>query len=182
MKKNINFNIKTQGFFQKNQITELIHNYLNSDKIMNNIIKNNKYKNRYNNNNDCFIHIRLGDVERYNPGFMYYDYIISKLEFDNLYISTDTENHIIINNLKNKYPNLKIYNSSLDDIILFGSTCKYVILSYGTFSAVIGYLSFYSNVYYNKYSEKYAWDYKSKNNMFINKCTKIGNWKEINID
>ena len=34
------------------------------------------------------------------------------------------------------------------ETIQFGSTCKNIILSHGSFSAVIGYLGFYSNIYY----------------------------------
>ena len=36
------------------------------------------------------------------------------------------------------------------DTIQFGSTCKNIILSHGSFSAMIGNLSFYSNIYYPK--------------------------------
>jgi hypothetical protein len=60
-------------------------------------------------------------------------------------------------------------------------TNKYVILSYGTFSAIIGYLSFYSIVYYKTVSEKTAWDWNKPDecDMFNNKKTKIGNWIEL---
>jgi len=65
--------------------------------------------------------------------------------------------------------------------MLFASTCKYVVLSYGSFSAIIGYLSFFSHVYYKKISDKTAWDWNSgdKNNMFNDKYSKIGKWQEI---
>ena len=36
------------------------------------------------------------------------------------------------------------------ETIQFASTCKNVVLSHGTYSGIIGYLSFYSNVYYCK--------------------------------
>ena len=61
-------------------ISDTIHHYLNQDEIVNKIINNNLYKTRYGNNNDCFIHIRLGkSVEKWNPGFEYYDSVLSKL-------------------------------------------------------------------------------------------------------
>lgn len=41
--------------------------------------------------------------------------------------------------------------------IHFGSTCKHVILSHGSFSAVIGYLSFFSDIYYPDYSISQMW-------------------------
>ena len=175
---NIDFNITTNSYFQTNDITNHIHKYLHSEKIMNKIMNNSEYKNRYNNNNDCFIHIRLGDVSNFNPGFEYYDNIISKISFSNLYIATDTQNHEIINKLKNKYSDLKIYDTTLTDIILFGSSCKYVVLSYGTFSAIIGYLAFYSHVYYLKYREKYAWGSPPSCDIFRNKYSKISSWIE----
>jgi hypothetical protein len=175
----VKFNINMQGYFQTKFITSKIHDYLNSDDIMNNIINNNKHGSRYNNNNDCFIHIRLGDVKKWNPGFEYYNNILSKLKFEHLYIATDSPNDEIINKLLSLYPNSSLYDTSLSDIILFGSTCKYVILSYGTFSAIIGYISFYSTVYCLKYCEKYAWDYNDKKyecDMFQFKKTKICDW------
>jgi hypothetical protein len=61
---------------------------------------------RYNNNNDCFVHIRLGDVAIWNPGFDYYDNILMNLDIDNIYISTDTKDHNIIKKLKEKYLNV----------------------------------------------------------------------------
>ena len=149
---------------------------------MKHFIDNNKYKERYNNNNDCYIHVRLGDMERWNPGFKYYDSVLSKIKCENIYISTNDNNHSIIKQIKNKYGNVKIMNDDLHDIFQFGSTCRYVILSYGTFSALMGYLAFYSTVYCLKHSIKYAWDWNLADtcNMFTNKATKIEKW--INID
>ena len=52
----------------------------------------------------------------------------------------------------------------------FGSTCKNIILSHGSFSAIIGYLAFYSNIYYPKYDENKKW----YGDMFS-----INNWIEL---
>ena len=182
-KKNLHYNIRSQGicFYQTKQITNDINAYLNSSKIMDQIVNNNIHKERYNNNNDCFLHIRLGDVSHWNPGFEYYYKIISNIKFDNLYIATDSPDHSIITQLRNRFPKLDIYDTNLPDIILFASTCKYVVLSYGSFSAIIGYLSYYSNVYYKQITNKTAWDWNSGyySDMFNNKTTKIGKWIEI---
>ena len=72
-------------------------------------------------------------------------------------------------------------DTELNDIIIFDSTNKYVILSYGTFSAMIGYLSFYSYVHYITFCEKYAWDWNSNDecDMFLYKKTLISDWIEI---
>jgi hypothetical protein len=63
---------------------------------------------------------------------------------------------------------------NLVDVILFGSTCKNVILSYGSFSGIIGYLSYYSTVYHKKNTKK--WD---DSDMFRDNFTKIGEWIEF---
>lgn len=180
---NIDFNVNIISYCQTKKITDEIHKYLNCDKNMEYFINNNKHKNRFNNNNDCFIHIRLGDVTKWNPGFKYYDYVLSKIDYSNIYIATDNNNHNIIKEIQNKYKNVNIMSNDLINIFQFASTCKYIILSYGTFSAIIGYISFYSIVYYLKFSSKYAWDWYTKDecNMFTNKSTKLKKWIEIDI-
>ena len=75
---------------------------MNLPQNMNQIINNNKFNNRYKTNNDCFIHIRLGDVSEFNPGYEYYDNILSKLKFDNLYVSSDGHGNNIVKKILNK--------------------------------------------------------------------------------
>ena len=150
-----NFN-PCRDFFQTEEITNLIFNYIRSDKIKNNIIKLNKFNKRYNNNNDLFIHIRLSDAKKYNVGVNYYLKCINDLNFDNIYIASDSLNDEIIIYLINKYPNIKLINANEINTIHFGSTCKYVILSHGSFSAIIGYLSFYSTIFYPNIEPKWC--------------------------
>lgn len=181
-KEELKYNVNPgSSYFQTKNISNIIHNYLNQDEQLNKITNNNPYKNRYNNNNDCFVHIRLGDVAKCNPGFEYYDSILSKLMIDTIYIATDSNDHEIIKKLQQKYKNIILMGNDLVDIIQFGSTTKYVILSYGTFSAIIGYIAYYSNIYYKKPEEKYCWDWNSKNecNMFLDKFTKLKKWEEL---
>jgi len=155
---NLIYNLNSDNnYFQTKEITTFIYNYLNSDKIKNNIIDKNPFNNRYNNNNDLFIHIRLGDVERYNPGLEYYLKVINMISYNDLYISTDTKEHYIIKELINKYPQIKIIEYEPVKTIQFASTCKYLILSHGSFSAIIGYLSFYSDIYYSEYQQNKIW-------------------------
>ena len=52
------------------------------------IIEKNPFKERYQNNNDVFMHVRLGDVPYYNPGLNYYLKALSTLNFNKLYISS----------------------------------------------------------------------------------------------
>jgi len=145
------------SFFQTKDISNFLYNYLQSDQIKTKIINKNPNINRYNNNNDLFIHIRLGDVIQYNPGINYYLKAISLIHFNNMYISSDSIDHNIIKEIMNKYPQAIIILKDEIKTIQFASTCKHIILSHGSFSAIIGYLSFYSQIYYPQYDEKYIW-------------------------
>jgi hypothetical protein len=163
------------NFFQTKNITNFLYNYLHSDKIKSNIIDKNPYKNRYQMNNDLYIHIRLTDAVQYNPGIKYYLNAIKNINFDNLYISTDDKNHNIIKEIITVYSNTKNVNIiDYDEVgtIQFASTCKNIILSHGSFSAVIGYLSFFSNIYYPEYHLNKMWH----GDMFS-----INNWIKCNI-
>lgn len=158
---NINFNLNpNRNYFQTKPIANYIYNYLNEPHISNNIKSCNQFKLRYNNNNDVFIHVRLGDVIKFNPGLDYYIKAIDKIkqnsQVDNIYISSDSPNHIIVTTLCSKYKAEKIIESEIKTI-QFGSTCKNIILSHGSFSAIIGFLSFDSNVHYCKYENNKMW-------------------------
>jgi hypothetical protein len=159
---NITYNLNpNNSFFQTKEIFNMIYNYLHSDIIKSNIIEKNKFKERYNNNNDLFIHIRLGDIAHFNPGIDYYlksiKYVKEFKNFDNIYISSDTPTHDIIKKIIEEYPNVNLINYNEIETIQFGSTCKNIILSHGSFSAIIGSLSFYSNVYYPKFQKDKQW-------------------------
>jgi hypothetical protein len=170
---NLDYNLNPNNdYFQTKEITNLLYNYLNTDNIKSNIIKQNKYNNRYNSNNDLFIHIRLTDVAHFNPGIYYYINTIKSIKFDNLYISTDDKNHSLIKSLIKIYPDTNLFISDEISTIQFGSTCKHIILSHGSFSALIGYLSFFSDVYYPEYEENKIW----YGDMFS-----INNWKKSNV-
>lgn len=142
-------------FFQTKNISYLIYRYLHE--INQNIINKNPFNVRYNNNNDAFIHIRLTDCAKYNPGIDYYLKSIEVINFDNLYISTDDKNHIIIHQLIEKYPNAILLNYDEVTTFQFSSTCKNIILSHGSFSAIIGYLAFYSTIYYPEHNIDKIW-------------------------
>ena len=150
-------NIIFNGFFQSIQCSELLYTYFRDHIVKSSIENKNPFKERYNTNNDVFIHIRLGDVISFNPGFTYYDKAISMLEYDNGYISSDSPDHELCKQLLEKYPNLSIINYDEVKTIQFGTTCKNLILSHGSFSAVLGYLGFYSLVYYPEYNKDKMW-------------------------
>ncbi len=145
----INYNVNSDAsYFQTKEITNFLYNYLHKDEIKSKIIDNNPFKTRYNENNDLCIHIRLTDVAHFNPGIKYYINAIKNIIYDNLYISTDDKNNSIIIELLQLYPSSQLIEFDEINTFQFASTCKNIVLSHGTFSAIIGYLSFFSNIYY----------------------------------
>jgi len=150
---NITSNIIVKdNYLQTKEICDKICNYLHTDSIKTIIINKNPFKERNNNNNDLFIHIRLTDTAYLNPGIDYYINTMLTIEFNDLYVSTDDVNHEIIKQILQLYPKTQVINYDEIKTIQFGSTCKNIILSHGSFSAIIGYLSFYSVIYYPNYN------------------------------
>jgi len=153
--KNIYFDKEMYG--QTKEFSFYIKNYIYEDNQKNHIIEKNLFKSRYNNNNDLFVHVRLGDVVQYNPGYVYYDKVLSQLKFERGYISSDLIDHPLCIALMRKY-NLTEINETEVKTIMFASTCKNIVLSNGTFSWLMGLMGFYSNVYYPKIKEQWHGD------------------------
>ena len=153
--KNLNYNLNpNNNYFQTKEISNFLYNHLYN--VKSKIIEKNPFKNRYKNNNDLFIHVRLRDVAHLNPGIDYYLDTIKKINCDTIFISTDDAEHSIIKILL-QHPNAILIKSDEIQTFQFASTCKHILLSHGSFSAIIGYLSFYSTVYYPQYQEKKIW-------------------------
>jgi len=170
----LNYNLNpNNNYFQTKEITNFLYNYLHTDKIKSNIIEHNPFNERYNKNNDLYIHIRLTDVAHFNPGFTYYANAIKNIFFDNLYISTDDNTNNIVKKLLNLYPSSRLINFDEITTFQFASTCKHIILSHGSFSAIIGYLSFFSNIYYPEYELNKIW----YGDMFS-----IDNWIKLSVN
>ena len=112
-------------------------------------MKSNKYRHKYSNNNDLFIHIRLGDVKQKTEQLQkYYIDTIDKLTFDKGFITSDSIDHSLCKKLIQKYK-LEIIDKTEVETIMFGSVCKNIVLSGGTFSWLIGFLALSSsNIYY----------------------------------
>jgi hypothetical protein len=171
---NLNSNLNpNKNYFQTTKITNLLYNYLREDKIKSNIIGSNPFKHRYKNNNDLFIHIRLTDAANFNPGITYYINAIKKINFDALYISTDDKNNYMVKKLLKIYRKSELIDFGEIHTFQFASTCKHIILSHGSFSATIGYLSFFSNVYYPEYMPGKIWH----GDMFS-----IDNWIKLSVN
>jgi len=137
-------NILISGYFQTPTVAKYIKNFIIESKE--NIIKANPYN--YTNNN-VFIHVRLGDIIQFNgqESLSYYNEVLSKIQFEKGFISSDNIKHEYCLYLIDKY-NLTVFEGNEVETIQFGSTCKHIVLSKGTFSWWIGVLSFDSNVWF----------------------------------
>jgi hypothetical protein len=135
----------------------LIHEFMHSEEVKRSIMEANPFKDRYSRNNDMFVHVRLTDAAKFNPGAQYYLDCLRDPLFDNLYIATDQPDHDIIRKILSVYPRASLVNDDEVRTMQFGSTCKNVCLSHGSFSAIIGYLSFFSTVQYPTYIPDKIW-------------------------
>jgi len=142
-------NIIIHGTFKTKVVADLIKNFLLKSKLK--IFNSNtSYYQRYSNNNDLFVHVRLDGIANSNDfePFEYYDQAISKIgSFEKGYISSDSITHPICTKLIRKY-DLNVIELDETGVIQFGSTCKWLVLSKSTFSWFIGVFGFYSTVYY----------------------------------
>jgi len=145
-------------YFQSKRHTALLREWLRSqvDKIR----AANPFAGRYRNNSEVFLHVRLGDVPSYNPGLEYYRAALGRVGASVVgCISSDSPQHPLVQQLVSEYPGLKIvHTEDLVQLIQFASTFAHVILSHGTFSAVIGFLAFDSTVYYAPYNTIWCGD------------------------
>jgi hypothetical protein len=120
----------------------------------------------------------------------YYEDAISKINFTKGYISSDTIEHEFCQKLINKY-NLIPFNSfSPIDVIDFAKNFKNIILSDGTFSWWMGFLSdnskiicnerdykWFGDIFLNEWERLY-WDYDLN---YIEDNTKLLEYKPIKI-
>lgn len=165
-------NIVIRKHHQTPSCAHQIKKYILTPEIRNSIIYRNVFRDRYDHNNDVYIHVRLDDAHGFNPGYEYYDKVLSSITFDNGFISSDGITHTICSSLIDKY-NLKIVDFNYEDnkrenpsyneilTIMFASTCKHIVCSGGTFSWIIGVLGNVaanpSNVYYHSSNRDKIW-------------------------
>jgi hypothetical protein len=127
-----------RDYFQSQEITDIIHRHLKEQK--DHIIDKNTYKERYQHNNDVFLHIRLHHATCYNVGVDYYIHCIKMLDSkmpNNIYIGTDDFNSELIKKIQTLYPKIILFKEDPVKTIQFASTCKHIVLSHGSFSAMI---------------------------------------------
>jgi hypothetical protein len=134
-------------YFQNQEIANFIRKYLCEQPRKIAIYNKNIFNYRYEINNDIFVHVRLDDATQYNPGYEYYAKVLNDLTFERGFISSDTIDHPLCKLLIEKHGLIPVQTNEVHTI-MFASTCKYLLLSSGTFSWTIGILGWYSTVYY----------------------------------
>ena len=146
------------SYLQVKEIIDLIYENLRTDEVKSKIMSYNPFRDRYNNNNDLYVHIRLGDVLHSIPRLIYYINAIKNVKYDKLYISTESPDHEYIETLLKEFPSAELVYYDEIKTIQFTSTCKHIILSHGSFSAMIGYLAFFAeNVYFPEFERNKVW-------------------------
>ena len=98
-----------------------------------------------------FVHVRLDDVERFNPGINYYRTALSKIPTSSGVISSDSPNNQLVKMLANEFQ-LQIYNNNPMEVLLEGASYEYRIVSGGSFSWLIGFLGNNDNVIHPMYT------------------------------
>jgi hypothetical protein len=101
--------------------------------------------------NQVFVAYRIGDIngERQMLPIEYYEDALNKISAINGFITSDTPNHPNVLKLATKF-SLTIYNNSPIETIDFAKNFNNLVLSEGSFSWWIGFLSKAENIYYNE--------------------------------
>jgi len=135
-------------YFQTPFTARYLRQLFSTEPVRTDIIQANKYRERYEKNVDLCIHVRLGDAAQFNPGLEYYDHMLQNVTpwYDTGYIVSDEIGHPLCQELIQKY-RLTVFEGSPIETLMFGSTCKYILTSGGTFSWMMGVLGFFSQVY-----------------------------------
>ena len=149
-----------ENFYQTTEAAMIYRDFYHSDEVKTSIISLNPFKYRYNTNNDVYVHIRLTDAAMYCPNFDYYDKVLGSLSFDNGFLSTDDYDHELCQKLMAKYKLKPLNVMNEVTTIHFASTCKYIVLTNGTYGWFIGLIAWFSTIYYPNLElrEKYHGD------------------------
>lgn len=106
----------------------------------------NRYRDRYDANTTLFVQVRLGDFQGHDfcMPFQYYDRAIRSLRgsFTDGVIASDSPDHPLCRELARAHGLTVLRADDPVETVMFGSTCRYIILSSGTFSWMIGVLAF----------------------------------------
>jgi hypothetical protein len=148
------------------QIKEFILEYRNEIKEMFDLSYLPKDK------DEVFVAYRIGDINgvRQMLPYEYYEDALTKINPTNGYITSDTPDHPNVLRLIEKF-NLKNYNESPLETIDFAKNFNNLVLSEGSFSWWMGFLSSAESIYYNERPRFWHGD------MFV-----LPEWKSLKYD
>lgn len=128
-------------YYQTPAVCQLFKEVFSEPVTRQRIRDHNPFRERYGTNRDAFIHVRLGDVAAHAPTLAYFERALAAVPFEKGYIASDSPHHPLVRTLVEKY-NLAFVNGSPHQLIQFANTCKYLVLSHGTFSWMMGFFAF----------------------------------------
>lgn len=140
------YSLDYNNFFQTKEFALYLADYFSKPEHQTSIKAANPFRERYNTNSSVYVHVRLGDKIHDNISSKdYFEKALKAIPFKDGYISSDTPDHSIVTELAETY-NLEIIKDSEIGTIQLASTCRYQILSQGTFSFMIAILGFHTEV------------------------------------
>jgi len=130
--------------------------------------------------NDLFVHVRLGDIKnKFSLPYEYYKKSIEKIKFNSGIIASDNVDDEIVIKLSKEY-NLKILNESAEYTVRYGSQCKNLVLSAGSFSFITALFSNNSNIYFiTNETQKKIYGINNWDLGMFSAFTNIDNWNEF---
>jgi hypothetical protein len=130
------------AYFQTREFALYLVNYFAKPDIRQAIRNANPFRDRYTTNRSVFVHVRLGDKTGQNISSKeYFTKALNSISFKDGYIASDTPNHPLVQELIKEY-NLILFQDTEVRTIQLASTCRYQVLSQGTFSFIMGLLGF----------------------------------------
>ena len=134
-----------RAYYQTREFALYLAKYFANPFLRDPILQSNPFKSRYNTNRDVFVHVRLGDVTHFTPSKAYFETALKAVPFEGGYISSDSPNHPLVQELMANYK-LRLVQDTEIRTLQLASTCRYLILSQGTFSFMMGLFGFYTEL------------------------------------
>jgi hypothetical protein len=137
----IQFTMANDTYCQTPAICTLFRDIFADIALRQRLRDHNPFRERYGVNEDVYVHVRLGDVQAHCPSLAYYEQALAAVPFTKGYISSDSPTHPLVQTLIHKYK-LGTVVLPPHQTIQFANTCKYLVLSHGTFSWMMGFFAF----------------------------------------